>query len=123
MEKIKTRFNENRTVWLTWIIALAPLLFLAIIFNRIPEEIPVKYNEAGEVIGRASKYSYHMFVQSSLGLIVAVVLSVLLKVVLTLNFKPDRKNYEKVVSVMNMAVLAVTAMFSFSSLMILIKFI
>ncbi len=123
MEKIKSSFNENRTVWLTWIIAIAPLLILAIIFNRIPEEIPVRFNEAGEVIGRASKYSYHMILQSSLGLIAAVVLSVLLKVVLTLNFRPDRKNYEKMVSVMRTIVLFMTAMFSLSSLMILVKFL
>lgn len=123
IDKIKNSFNKNRTKWITWIVAFLPLIFLAIIFNKIPGEIPYKFDDTGEVIGYASKYSYHSILQSSFGLIAAVVCSVLFKIILLLNFTPEKKNYNKAVSVMDTLVMIMTILFSISSLMVLVKFL
>ncbi len=123
IEKLKTKIAENKLIAVKWISAVIPLIFLIIIFNRIPEQIPVQFNEAGEVIKESSKYSFDMILQASLGLLAAIIMSAVMKVIIGLNFSPSQNHYEKALKVMEFVNVVITVMFSVFSIMILIKYV
>lgn len=36
--------------WIVWVVWLAPVIYLAAVWNKVPETVPLKYNPAGEAI-------------------------------------------------------------------------
>ncbi|MDO5707606.1 MAG: DUF1648 domain-containing protein [Andreesenia angusta] len=123
LERIKDKYKSNKLVYIKWIIAVLPLLFLIIIFHRIPAQIPVQYSDDGKIISYASKYSIDMLLQASLGIISAIIITFGLKFILSINFKPEQDNYLRIVKIMEYMGIVITAAFSLFSFMILVKYI
>lgn len=123
MEKIKNRYKENKIIFLKWIIAVIPLVFLILIFRKIPDKIPVQFGENGEILKKASKYSFQMILQSSLGIIAAIIFSIIMKFIVNLNFSPRQNHYLKALKTMNIINIIITTIFSIFSIMILLNYI
>jgi uncharacterized membrane protein len=45
-----------------WAVLLAPMTYLTLVWNQLPEQVPIHWNTAGEIDGWASKHSLPLFV-------------------------------------------------------------
>lgn len=74
--------------WALWVIMLGTLVFGMVIYPRLPEQVPIHWNAAGEVDGYGSRF------MGALGLpLMNLGLALLLKFVPAID--PKRQNYEK----------------------------
>lgn len=74
--------------WILWVIMLGTLVFGLVIYPRLPEQVPIHWNAAGEVDGYGSRF------MGALGLpLMNLGLVLLLKFMPAID--PKRQNYEK----------------------------
>lgn len=81
---MKNVFSTSELV--LWAILLAPTAILLIVWNQLPEQMPIHWNAAGEVDGYGSKSMLVMF--SGLNLFTYITLLIVPKI------DPKKKNFE-----------------------------
>lgn len=54
--------TDLRRELMLWAVLLAPVIYLIAVWNKLPDQVPIHWNSAGEVDGWASKRSLPLFV-------------------------------------------------------------
>ncbi|MGE4282098.1 MAG: SdpI family protein [Clostridia bacterium] len=80
--------NEKIIVRLMWAFSMLPVLLTLIVFEKLPDQIPMHWNIHGEIDAWYSKFPW-AFAIPLLGIIITVLISVLPKI------DPKKENYEK----------------------------
>jgi uncharacterized membrane protein len=79
--------EKNKTLVL-WIIAAIPLLATALVFNRLPDQIPMHWNVHGQIDAYYPKFPW-AFMLPVIGILIVFLMDVLPKL------DPKRENYDK----------------------------
>lgn len=80
--------NEKKIIRIMWVIAILPLIVTIVMFNRLPQQIPMHWDFQGQVDSWYPKFP-GAFILPAIAIIITAMVSIVPKL------DPKRENYEK----------------------------